>query len=291
MQMCYVTAASGTATTISTMNGSDLLTAATTGLIRKIGTLDHEFAGVRTAVSTQEIQVGNYLTKFNESVSMTGRQDAGDQFTEGKSFKDEVYKKIREMKLLYEYNFKFSNSSGTKDISVSGVNYKATYGKGFNGFITSLKVPYTVLTEDILDDFFCRLLASGGSDTKTAYCGQTLQMAAGKLIKQKYAIDPKPITTEYGVKLTRYHVTGGVVEMVWDPTMAGAFQNYLYAVDFDSRKANIKMRYMKDDSSGSRKFRIMKHVETPGTDGRTDKMMADLGIQIPNQEIHGVLYK
>ena len=45
---------------------------------------------------------------------------------------------------------------------------------------------------------------------------------------------------------------------------------------------------MADDESGSRKFRIVEHVETPGTDGRVDKLMADIGIQIPNESIHGV---
>lgn len=91
--MVYVTTIT-TNTTISSMNGTDLITAASDGVIRKVSTLDHEFAGVRTAVSTQPIQVSNYLTKFNESVGMTGRQQASKTYTNGTSFKEQIDKKF-----------------------------------------------------------------------------------------------------------------------------------------------------------------------------------------------------
>ena|ERR1017187_3940181 len=291
MQQMYVTSITGGGTG-SSMDGSTLLVAATSGVIRKVGVLDHEYAGVRTAVSTQEIQVSNYLTKFNESVAMTGRQDASEQWTDGKNFKDELQKKIREMKLIFENNFKYSVSSGIKAITGSdGNSYYATWGKGFLGFITTNKVSYTTLTEDVLDDFFGKILTSGGSNKKTAYCGYNISMGAGKLIKQKYAIDPKPIVTEYGVRLTRYHVSGGDIEMPWDPTMDNAFADYMFAIDFNSPKKELRMRYMKDDSHGSRKFRVEANVQTPGTDGRVDKILADIGMELPNQETDGILYK
>ena len=292
MQMAYVTVASGTQTTFSSMDGATALIAVTGGVVRKIGVLDHEFAGLRTSVSTQEIQVSNYLTKFSETVSFTGRQDASEQWTDGKNFASELKKKIREMKLHFENNFKFSNDSGTKTVTGSdGNSYRATYGKGFLGFITTNKVSYTTLTEDVLDDFFGRCANTGGSNKKTGYAGWNISMAAGKLIKQKYAINPTPYTTEYGVELTKYHITGSVIDMPWDPTMDQTFADYMFLVDFNAPKKAITMRYMADDHKGSRKFRVESDVEVKGTDGRIDKIMADIGIEVPNQETDGILYK
>ena len=292
LQMAFVTVASGTQTTFSTMDGTSVLTAVTGGVVRKIGVLDHEFAALRTAVSTQEVQVSNYLTKFNESVTMTGRQDASEQWTDGKNFKDELQKKIREMKLLFESSFKFSNSSGTKTVTdtVNGGSQRATWGQGFLGFVTTNKVSYTTLTEDVLDDFFGRTLNTGGSNRKTVYSGYNVMITAGKLIKQKYAIDPKPFTTEYGVDLTRYHITGGIIDLVWDPNMDNVFADYMFLCDFNAPKKAIIMRYMADDHKGSRKFRVESDVEVKGTDGRWDKILADIGIEIPNQETDGILY-
>jgi hypothetical protein len=293
MQMVYITSlGSGSGPTISSMDGTTVLSAATTGVIRKVTTLDHEFAGLRPAVSTQEIQVSNYLTKFSESVAMTGRQDASEQWTDGKTFEDELQKKIREMKILYETDFKFSNAMGIKAVTgTDGYSYNATYGKGFLGFITTNKVPYTTMTEDVLDDFFGRTLNTGGSNRKTVYAGYNTMIAAGKLIKTKYAIDPKPFTTEYGVDLTRYHITGGIIDMVWDPTMDQAFADYMFLIDFNSPKKALKMRYMRNDHKGSRKFRVEENVETPGTDGVIYKILSDIGMELPNQETDGILYR
>lgn len=289
-QMVYCTTIT-THTTISTMNGTDLITAAPTGVIRKVGTLDHEYAGVRTSTSTYPVQVSNYLTKFNESVSMTGRQQAADTWTDGTSFKEQIEKKIDEMKLLYENNFKFSTASGTKTVTGSdGNSYLATYGKGLQGQITSNITQYTTLTEDVIDQFLIQIFNTGGSNVKDLYFGSNLSLGFQKIVKQKYAIDPKPITTQYGVRLTQWTLNQGQTNLIWDPTMNNQYTNWGFAVDPDAQKP-ITMRYMKDDLKGSRKFRIEKNVETPGTDGRVDKLMADIGLQIPNQEIHGILQK
>ena len=287
-QMVYCTTITSN-TTISTMSGGGTITAASSGIIRKIGTLDHEFAGVRTAVNTQPIQVSNYLTKFNESVGMTGRQDASKTWTGGTSFKAQIDKKVWEMKLLYENNFKFSTESGIKTITGSdGNTYNASFGKGLQGMITTNVQSYTVLTEDVVDQFMATLFSTGGSNVKDLYQGINQSLAFSAMIKAKYQINPKPITTEYGVDLQRYVLPQGKVNIIWDHTMNGQYEDWGFAVDPDSRKP-LKMRYMADDDQGSRKFRIQKHVETPGTDGRLDKFLSDIAIQVPNEEINGIL--
>jgi hypothetical protein len=79
--------------------------------------------------------------------------------------------------------------------------------------------------------------------------------------------------------------------MVHDPNMDQAFADYLMAVDFNAPKKAITLRYMADDHKGSRKFRVESDVEVKGTDGRWDKILADIGIEVPNQETDGILYK
>ena len=289
-QMVKVTTIT-THTTISTMDGTGTITAASDGVIRKIGTLDHEFAGLRTAVSTKPVQVSNYLTKFNESVGMTGRQDASKTYTGGTSFQEQLQKKIEEMKLMYENNFKFSTQSGTVTITGSdGASYLATYGKGLNGLITTNITTYTTLTETAVDNFLLGIFSTGGSGVKDFYMGGNVSIAFASIIKAKYQINPQPMTTAYGVKLTKYALSQGELNMIWDPTMNNAFSDQAFAIDPDASKP-VTLRYMNNDSKGSRKFRIERNVETPGSDGRIDKLLADIGIQVPAEKIHGILKK
>jgi hypothetical protein len=72
--------------------------------------------------------------------------------------------------------------------------------------------------------------------------------------------------------------------------MNQSFTDFGFAIDPDGRRP-VKMRFMGDDDKGSRKFRIDKHVETPGTDGRIDKFLADIGIQVPLEKINGIAKK
>lgn len=291
LQLVYVTTITSH-TTISTMDGTSTITASATGYVRKVGTLDHEFSGLRTAVATKPVQVSNYLTKFNESVAFSGRQDAGETWTDGTSFKEQIEKKIWEMKEFYENNFTFSTASGTKTVtdSYTGQSMRATYGKGALGFIATNVQGYDTPDENFWDSFFAALFNTGGSAHKTLYFGVNLGNNLAKIIKQKYAIDPKPITTTYGVRLVRWEAFGGTIDLTWDVILDNTFTDWGIVIDHEGTGKGdpITFRYMKDDSNGSRKFRIMKNVEPPGTDGRWDKLLADIAVQMPNESIHGV---
>jgi hypothetical protein len=67
--------------------------------------------------------------------------------------------------------------------------------------------------------------------------------------------------------------------------MDGKFKNFGFTLDAE----NIRLRYMANDNKGSRKFRVEEGVETSGVDGKTDKIMFDVGIEIHNEETHGIL--
>jgi hypothetical protein len=293
LQLVYCTSIT-TNTTISTMDGSALITASGATYLRKVGTLDHEFAGARAAVATKPVKVSNYLTKYSESVAFSGRQEAGESYTDGVDFESQIQKKIWEMKEFYENNMTFSTESGTKTISATSSgytqNFRATFGKGAIGMITTNVIGYVAANEDYWDSFFATLFNTGGSRHKTLYFGVNLGNNLAKIVKQKYAIDPKPITTQYGVDLTRWKAFGGTIDLTWDVILDNTFSDWGIVIDHEgSGKGDpVTLRFMKNDSKGSRKFRVEKNVETPGTDGRIDLLRADIGIQIPNETIHGV---
>jgi len=280
-ELVYVDSVAGGNVDITSMDGSNI-TATTSGYVKKIGSRNLEYNTPRVATSTQEVKVTNYLTIFNESVDMTSREQAAKHFTNGRTFEEQVEKRVLEMKQMFERNLMFSTSSGR---DTSGT-YPTTWGKGFLGIVTTNKVSYTTVTEASLDAFFQGVFDSGGSASRDFYLGANLTTAVNKLLKDKYQITGIP-AREYGVNLTRYLTPFGMVNIYWNPRLDGKFTNYGFCVDWE----NIKMRYMANDKRGSQKFRIEEDVQTVGSSSQKVKIYADIGIQIPNESKHGIYYK
>jgi hypothetical protein len=281
-QLIYVDSVASNLIDITTLNG-DIITACTTGYIRKVGSRNHEFDVARPAQMTKEIAKFNYCTIFSETVTTSGRYQAGEKYTGGKSHAEQVQKKILEMKLTYERNFWFSTLAYSGTIST---NYRFTFGEGVLSRVSTNKIQYTgVLSEAVWDDFLKTVFtAKGSSNNKDVYVGGNVLAAISKFVKDKYR--EASITKEYGVDITTYITGFGRINVIWNPLFEGKFQNYAFAID----PKNIKMRYMADDDKGSRKFRIEENVQTPGTDGKSTKILSDLGVQIANEEIHGILH-
>lgn len=283
-QMVYVDSVASSEVDITHIDGSTNITAAATGTIRKIGSYNHEYDTTREAISTKEIEKNNYCTIFSESVKTSGRYQAGDKYTGGKTHKDQVVKKTKEMKQQYENNFMFSTGSGTNTVST---NYRMTYGIGFLGRVTTNETSYSgTLSEDALDDY-CRKVFAKGSSIKMHFCGGHHLVEINKIVKDRYQVVPNPATEIYGVNLTEYITPFGRMQIIYHPEMTGKFSYFGFTVD----REHIKLRYMADDDTGSRKFRIEENVQTPGTDGKTSKLLADQGFEITNEELHGILYK
>ena len=283
-QLVYVsTYTSGSAVTITAMDGTNITAvAAIGGYIKKLGSRNPEYNTPRNATATQEVAVTNYLTIFNESVEMTSREQGAKHFTNGRSYDEQVQKRVEEMKQMFERNLMFSTSSGRVTTGSSPV----TWGKGFLGTVVTNKISYTLATEDALDAFLQGVFDTGGSDSRDFYLGANLTTAVNKILKDKYQITAIP-AKEYGVNLSRYLTPFGMVNVYWNPRMDGKFTNYGYAVDWE----NIKMRYMANDTKGTQKFRIEEDVQAMGASSQKCKIYADIGIEIPNEIKHGIFYK
>jgi len=79
----------------------------------------------------------------------------------------------------------------------------------------------------------------------------------------------------------------GDIKIVRDSVMDGKFSNSGFIFQEDQ----IIPRHMGPDKKGARKFRLEAGVETPGTDRTETKLLADIGLQVNNQELGGYLYQ
>ena len=280
--LVYVDSIASSEVDITDLAGSTFSTMPVGSYLFKIGSRNHEMATARTAVSTKEEEKTNYVEIHSESVTQSGRKQAGENYTNGKTFDDEVRKKIAEMKEEVERNFWFSSGSGTVTVST---DYRHTYNKGVKGFISTNAVEYNgSITEDALDDFLYQSFAKGGNE-KEFIMGGSLLKGVAKLLKAKY--QETSVVTKYGINLQQYQTNFGLANIIWNPNFVGPEADNGYLIDLE----NLKMRYMSNDKKGSRKFRIEEGVETPGTDGLTTKLLMDVGIEVPLESAHGLLYK
>lgn len=283
-EMAYVSAVSSTVT-LTNIDGSGSLTpiAEPGGVIKVIGSRNSENAGVRTSMTTKESEKYNYLNIFSESISTTGRYQAGEHFTDGVDHAGLVAKRIEEMKMQVERYFMFAPSQG---YATAG-NYRTTWGHGFLGrIVTNVNTYNTTLGESDFDDHLKEVF-SKGSNRKLHICGANQLSDINKFVKNKFELNPDPTISVYGVQMKEYYTPFGIVDLLWSPLMDGKFANFGFTIDADK----VRLRYMANDKKGSRKFRIEEGVETPGTDGTVTKILMDLGIEIHNEECHGILKK
>lgn len=252
--------------------------------IKIVGSWNLENNEKVTSVTTQEIEVFNYCTIFNEGIGTTGRDQAGKNWTDGKTHDEEVAKKMEEMKLMYERNMLFSTVAVTTGTTTA---LKKTVGKGLKGFFTTNSVSYTgAISEVALDAFFTQCFAKG-SMNRTFVVGNNLFNGITKIAKDKQGSFPSVIDSSFGGRINTYLHGMGDVKIVRDPVMDGKFTNNGFLFQEDQ----LIPRYMGNDKKGSRKFRIEANVETPGADRTETKLLADIGIQVNNQELGGYLYQ
>lgn len=252
--------------------------------VKIVGSWNLENNEKTTSLTTQEVEVYNYCTIFNEGIGSTGRDQAGENYTDGKTHDEEVMKKMEEMKLMYERNFLFSNVAATTGTTTAT---KKTIGKGLKGFFTSNAVSYAgAISEVGLDNFFSQVFAKG-SQNRTFVVGNNLFNGIAKIAKDKQGSFPSVIDSSYGGRVNTYIHGMGDVKIVRNSLMDGKFANagFIYQED------QIIPRHMGNDKKGSRKFRIEANVETPGADRTETKLLADIGLQVNNQELGGFLYQ
>lgn len=284
-EMAYVSSRTASEVVLTNIDAvSDLTSLSSTGsFLKVIGSRNSEYSSVRTAMTTKEVEKYNYLNIFSESIATTGRAQAGESFTDGMTHDEMVEKRIEEMKLQIERYFLFAPAHG---YATTG-NYRTTWGHGFIGRVSSNVNTYSSgLTESVFDEHLKEIFQKG-SNHKVHLCGGNQLADINKFIKDRYELNPDPSVDVYGIHLKEYITPFGMVDIIWNPVMDGKFADAGFTIDAEK----VRLRYMAPDKKGSRKFRIEENVETPGVDGTTTKILFDLGIEIQNEECHGILKK
>jgi len=285
-EMARVESVATNTAVLSAPDGSNLSsTSATTGgYIHILASFNSEDAGLRTAMSTKEVEKTNYLTIMSATVSNTGRDQAGEAYTDGLTHEEQVQKKMKEMKFQFERLALLSITSGNANSSGSLVK---TWGKGLQGLLTSNLTTYTTLTEAIFDGWL-KNVGAKGTQRKTLYCGSDVFYKIQDIIKAKLgSFANNQVPTSYGIKVNRYIYGPVTADLIYDPVLEGKYSNWVFAIDND----NFVGRYMANDKKGSRKFRIEPNVETPGADYTSTKLLSDIGAQYMNNETGGILKK
>ena len=287
-QQVWVTAApTGNNVPIASVDGSNLLAVGANTGFRIVGSFVGETEQPRIATSTLPTMLYNYLTIFSETVEMTGREEAGQKWTNGLTFQERLEKRIKEVKIQMEQFFLLSTARTVTNapVGAGGASDRVTVGYGLKGLITSNVTSYSgALTEAALDAYFMQIFNHGGP-VKHHYCGWGQLSQINAILKAKYQVNTVP-SRIYGSDLQEYIVPGGKILLIPDPVLDGPKLTYWgVTVDPDS----VRLREMAPDETGSRAFRIEDEIKTPGVGGSKAKILADVGIEVMNQEKCGWL--
>lgn len=282
-EMAYVsTFNEGVSIVLTNLAGGSLTTIPANTYMKIVAQRNSDYeTTLPTAITTQEVEKYNYLNIFNETIASSGRYQASETFTDGLTHDEQLEKKLKELKLKLERNFWFSTVKG---LTTSGA-HNITVGEGFLGVIDTNITNYSgKLTEETLDAHLMQVFQKG-SNHRMHFAGMQQVQDINSFLKSRYELNPNPTIKIYGAALSQYITPFGMIDIIWNPIFDGKFTNYGFTVD----PTKLRMRYMANDKKGSRKLRVEENVETPGTDGTTTKVLMDVGIEIHNEECHGIL--
>lgn len=287
-EMCYISAVtSETDKTLVTLAGGNVDEIPANSYLRIIGKRVFEYHGRIDYKSTQEVEIENYLNEFVAYVQTSGRQEAGEYWTDGMTHDERVEQRIKELKLEVENYLWFSNA--TPAYTATG-NLRTTYGKGVNGFVTTNVNGYaTTLTEPVFRAHL-KSVHRLGSNKKIHFCGEEQMEDIEAFMQDYYQVTQtgnSSFFNEIGLEAKTFRTFGGLTTIVWNPMFDGKFVDWGWTLD----EENVMLRYMADDKKGSRKFRVRSNTQDNDTNGTETEILMDVAIQVMHERSHGRLYK
>ena len=287
--MLIVTNTTATTTiNVRLVASSGTITAASAGATARIINSAAKEDYARTEVrSNNATEVSGYCQIGLDGVQMSGREDAEEKYTNGESFQDLVNEKIVEISKYEERKWIYNGAA--YDDSSNNITYSA----GFRGAVTTNVKYYTSTLDEVeLDDMLEQVFAQQDTTELFAYCGSSYIRDVDKIIKDRFVYNTEDYVKAFGglskqggnPNLLKYMSPWGMVYLIWNPMLEGDV--YSHSALFLNRK-HIKLRYMKNDSNGSRKFRIEPDVQDPGTGVVFDQAMWDTGLQWGHEQYHG----
>ena len=293
-EMAYVssvTGGGGSDVVLTNIEGGSLTSVTSGTYLRIIGNRNFEYGGRKVAKTVKEVEYYNYCNIFKYNITTSGRQQAGQYYTDGQTHDELVEQRLKEARAEIERYFWFAPKRG---YATSG-NERATYGMGIEPRITTNVNSYNgALTEDIfrahLKDV-ARRSGNLGSNRKVHFCGEDQMDDIEKMFKDKYHLEQSPsdataVFKEIGLGLKSYRMFSCVVTPIYNPIFDGKYTKYGFTLDEET----VFLRHIGNDKHGSRKFR-MRPTQDNDVDGQETELLFDVGIQLKGEMMSGKLYQ
>jgi len=281
-----------TTTTINVRKvGTGNITAAASGIvILNLSPAVKEDYARTTAMTNNMDNKSGYCQIGLDMISMSGREDAGDSYTNGETMSDLLKEKTVEIAKYEERKFLFNGAAYLDETN------NISYSAGFRGSVTTnVKYWAGTLDETEIEDILEQVLAKNDGSEVIGYMGNNYAKQLGSLMKDRFTYNTNDYIRAYGGlaknpgsnRLLKYMSSWGEVMFVWNPMLAVTGGDvYTNSCLFLSR-SKTKLRYMENDFYGSRKYRIEPDVQDNGTGAKSDQIMWDTGLEVGPEVYHG----
>lgn len=223
-----------------------------------------------------------------ESVGMSTKEAAAARYVEEDGgWNALIDEKIEDIKKYEERKYLYNNAAYYDSTTTIG------FSAGFKGAVTTNVSYYDGdLDEAELEDFLETLFAANDTSELIFDCGSKYVKQLNSFLKDVYTYNTDDYIKVYGgiakgagdPRLVKYMSPWGTAYFRWNPMLEGTVYSYGALA---TNPKHIKMRYMKNDPVGSRKFRIEPNVQDPGTGIIQDQFMWDTGLQCALETTHG----
>lgn len=269
------------------VGGGNITTASAGAVIRIINSAKTEVYTRQKSLTNNPTQSTGFCQIGLDAVEISGREDAADKYTDGEDFEGLIDEKLVELSKYEERKWLY-NSAAYDDTAAN-----ITYSAGFRGTVlTNVKYFTGAVDETEIGDALQQVFAKQDTHSLMAYAGATYMRQIDTFLKETFTYNTDDVIKVYGglakkagsPKLLKWMSPWGEVTFCWNPMLEGDV--YSKACLFLNRKY-VKMRYMKNDSKGSRKFRIEPNVQDNGGGSFHDQMMWDTGLEVGPEVYHG----
>lgn len=239
---------------------------------------NQENASVRAIITTQKVNVINYLQIFRTPIGLTGTEMQTKTFA-GYDKDTERNKALIEHRKDIELAFLF----GEKKEDLTGAHPQRTT-QGVVNFIQTNVKNVANLTEQEWEDFL-RPCFRFGSREKVVLCSPKLIQTINGFSRSK--LMTKSDESTYGITMSVYQNAGRKVMLVEHVLLSNLDLNDLsgiagYGILLDIQ--DLAMRYM-----SGRGTMLRENIQAPDVDGEIDEYLAEVGLELHLEAKHGLI--
>ncbi len=242
--------------------------------IQIIGNVNEEGASAREAIMNTPASNYNYTQIFRTTVNITATARNSSTW-DGSDLAFMRYKAGIEHALDIERAFIF----GERKEDLTGTHPKRTTAGILSVISTNRFDAGGSLTEDKFNSYLADIFAYG-SNTKYLFCsGKLISIIAGWA---RGLLTTRPTDTVTGIAITEYISAHGKLFIVPHRLLKGnVYSEYGIFVDLDE----LTYRYLT-----GRDTKLYTNIQSPGYDGEIDEYLTECGLEIRQEQKHGVIY-